>query len=76
MKMHLNGMKRATALILMVVLLLTAVPVALAESFSCYVKSSGGMLVYSNYGLTKRVADLDQYSVVTVAAWDNSVCAI
>lgn len=63
------------AALLMVVLLISAMPAAIAESFSAVVKSKS-MAVYSNASLSKRLGTLGQFSVVKVNSYSGGVAKI
>lgn len=68
------NMKRILALILAVLTLLPAVP-ALAESYSA-VTGQNGLAVYADAEMSKRIADLDPFTVLTVNAVKGDVAQI
>ena len=75
MKTYFRKTRKLLALLLTLVLLLSAAPVAIAESFSAFVKSSS-MPVYSDAALTNAVGRLGQYTVVTVLEYSGQVARI
>lgn len=75
MKMYFRKTRKLLALLLTLALLISAAPVAIAESFSAFVKSSS-MPVYSDASLANAVGRLGQYTVVTVLEYSNGVARI
>ena len=72
---HFQKVRRLTAAILTVVLLISAAPIALAASFSAYVTASS-MAVYSDASLSKKLGSLGKYTVVTVKDYSGGVARI
>ena len=75
MKTRFRKVQTLMALVLALAILLSAVPLAVAESFSAFVKS-GSMPVYSDASLTNQIGSLGQYTIVTVNAFSGNVAQI
>ena len=75
MKSNKFVMKRLVALMLILIMLISMAPAALAETFSAIV-ASGSMAVYGNAGLSQKLGSLKKDTVVRVTAYSGNVARI